>query len=102
MKPPVAATTKKYPPTAPPNDLSAEALQQARAALSSGNVEEAVRKAQRSINDGNNLNAQLLLTELRCRQKNLGLARSEWEKLPESLQRKVEKVCQKHEVDLSL
>ncbi|RKH24954.1 hypothetical protein D7X75_30930, partial [Corallococcus sp. CA031C] len=81
---------------------SIDALAQARAALASGNVDEAVRKAQRSIKEESNLAAQLLLTELRCRQKDLGNARSEWEKLPRSQQRKAEKVCQKYEVDLSL
>ncbi|WP_415835392.1 hypothetical protein [Corallococcus soli] len=86
----------------PPNKASAEALKDARLALANGKLDEAVRKAQRSISDGFNLSAQLLLTQLRCMQKDLGAARSEWNKLPRPLQRKAEQSCQKYEVDLSL
>ncbi|RKG79882.1 hypothetical protein D7V88_28145 [Corallococcus terminator] len=98
----MATATQKKLGDEPTKAPSIDALNQARAALASGNLGEAVRKAQRSIKEESNLAAQLLLTELRCRQKDLGNARTEWEKLPKSLQRKAERECQKHEVDLSL
>ncbi len=56
----------------PPNEASRVALQGARAAIAEKDLPAAINRAQRSYTDGPNLAARLLLTQIRCMQKDLG------------------------------
>ncbi|NBD12062.1 serine/threonine-protein kinase [Corallococcus silvisoli] len=86
----------------PPNEASRVALEGARAAIAEKDLSAAINRAQRSYTDGPNLAARLLLTQIRCMQKDLGGARAEWNLLPKKLRQKAEQECRKYEVDLSM